>query len=78
MAIDDEDKFQNYEIYIGNHSDYRENNNCAGGPFMKTDDAANYHTWTDGSSLWNYGKEVWCNLEGRFMHVVADLAHLSG
>ena len=45
---------------------------------MKTDDAANYHTWTDGSSLWNYGKVVWCNLEGRYIHIVADLAHLEG
>ena len=43
--LDDKDKFQNYEIYIGNHSDYTENNKCAGGPFMRTDEAANYHIW---------------------------------
>ena len=43
---------------------------------MKVDDHANYHTWTTNSEytdMWNYGKEVWCNLEGRYMHIVADL-----
>ena len=27
--------------------------------------------------MWNYGKEVWCNMEGRYLHVVADYAHAS-
>ena len=49
---------------------------------MQTDDSANYHSWTYGgstySNIWNYGKEVWCNLEGRFIHIVADLSHLEG
>ena len=25
---------------------------------------------------WKYGLEQWCNLEGRYMHIVADLSHL--
>ena len=29
-----------------------------------------------GYTFWKYGKEVWCNLEGRYMHIVADLSHL--
>ena len=29
-------------------------------------------------TAWNFGKEVWCNLEGQYMHIVADLSHLSG
>ena len=49
---------------------------------MRTDDSANYHTWTtEGTTYnnrWNYGKEIWCNLEGRYMHIVADLSHLAG
>ena len=49
---------------------------------MRTDDSANYHTWVYGGStyenVWNFGKEVWCNLEGRYMHIVADLNHLAG
>ena len=45
---------------------------------MRTDDATSYHSnshW--GSDLWNFGKEVWCNLEGRYMHIVADVSHLA-
>ena len=43
--------------------------------------------WTDvtvisksGTStvpMWNYGKEVWCNLEGQYVTLVADLSALS-
>ena len=25
---------------------------------------------------WKYGLEKWCNLEGRYMHIVADLSFL--
>ena len=49
---------------------------------MRTDDSANYHSWTTFSTthnnLWNYGQEAWCNLEGRYIHIVADLNHLVG
>ena len=34
--------FQNYEIYIGNNSDYNQNVKCAGGPFLRTDNPDNY------------------------------------
>ena len=75
-------KFQNYEIYVGNHADYTKNKKCAGGPFMKIDDSANYHTYsyehTPYPDIWNYGRETWCNLEGQYMHIVADLKHLAG
>ena len=30
------------------------------------------------TDLWNYGIEKWCNMEGQYMTVVADLAHLRG
>ena len=26
--------------------------------------------------MWPYGKENWCNLEGSYLHIVADLNHL--
>ena len=46
---------------------------------MRTDDATNYHINPDTSlNTWNFGKEIWCNLEGRYMHIVADLNHLAG
>ena len=28
--------------------------------------------------MWNYGVEAWCNLEGRYVTIVANLTHLSG
>ena len=34
-----------------------------------------FDTFSAGNA-WTYGKEVWCNLEGRYMHIVADLSHL--
>ena len=33
-----EEFFQNYEIYIGNDSDYNNNAKCAGGPFLRIDE----------------------------------------
>ena len=58
---------------------------------MKTDDTSNYHNWSGSSStasrnacntaydsdVWNFGKEIWCNMAGRYMHIVADLNYLS-
>ena len=29
-------------------------------------------------SWWKYGKEVWCNLEGQYTTIVADLSGLTG
>ena len=28
--------------------------------------------------VWNYGIEIFCNKEGRYTHIVADLSHLTG
>ena len=78
--------FQNYEIYIGDDATYTNNPKCAGGPFMKTSDDSNYSTVSyvdntiphDNVKVWNYGRENWCNLQGRYTMIVADLSHLSG
>ena len=75
---------QNIELYIGNSSDYNNNSKCAGGPFMVLDDYTN--SYTDGEytaesvsgSFWNYGAEVWCNTEGQFVTIHADLSHYNG
>ena len=49
---------------------------------MRTDDSTNYHSYTSSgvthNDVWKHGKEVWCNLEGRYMHIIADLNHLAG
>ena len=48
---------------------------------MRTDDSANYHSATYAgfkhNDIWNYGKEAWCNLEGRYLHIIADLSHIA-
>ena len=36
-----------------------------------------YISWGVSGMMWNYGKEVWCNLEGQYAALVADLNHLS-
>lgn len=57
---------------------------------MKIDDVDSYtydaHTLGKGSQfsqfgpsyVWNYGDEIWCNIEGQYTHLVADLGHLAG
>ena len=45
---------------------------------MKTTESTNYGTYRTYNDIWNYGHEAWCNLEGRYTHIVADLSHLAG
>ena len=53
---------------------------------MKTSDDSNYSTVSyvddaiphDNVKVWNYGRENWCNLQGRYTTIVADLSDLSG
>ena len=48
---------------------------------MRTDDPKNYSTVSISGSdvqMWNYGAEIWCNLEGQYTTIVADLTDLSG
>ena len=55
---------------------------------MKVDSASSFNklksyigddgvTYTD-PSFWRYGFEHWCNLEGQYVSIVADLSHLAG
>ena len=71
---------QNYEVYIGNNEDYRKNQKCAGGPHMMTTDPNSYVEASPARThpMWKYGKELWCNLEGQYMTIVADLSHRTG
>ena len=78
--------FQNYEIYIGDDATYTNNAKCPGGPFMQTSNDSNYAfvsyddngTPRDNVKVWNYGRENWCNLQGRYTTIVADLSQLTG
>ena len=88
----DANTLQNVEIYVGDDPVYSNNQKCEGGPFLNID-ASNQTTFvvsdasndtltgpwaTTGSITWhNYGKEVWCNLKGRYTSIVADLKHMA-
>ena len=61
------ERVQNYNVHIGDDPDYTKNPQCAGGPFMRTDDPNSYSTLSNtipDTQMWNYGAEIWCNLEG--------------
>ena len=67
------------EIYIGNDSqDYTKNTKCEGGPFFDVEDDKNYSfdlspgNPAHATKVWNYGGEIWCNLEGRYTHIIAS------
>ena len=71
--------FQNASLYVGNDADNATNNTlCKGSPFLNVDDSKNYSTDTldnVNERVWNYGDEAWCNLKGRYLHLVANLDH---
>ena len=48
---------------------------------MQFDDPKSYSTVLYNDlyvEMWNYGAEIWCNLEGQYTTIVADLTDLSG
>ena len=46
---------------------------------MKVDDPDSWsYDAYSGATVWNYGKEIPCNLEGQYVHLVAYLSHLIG
>ena len=75
-------------MYIGDHSNYSKNSKCAGGPFLDPSNPKTYvydynaAVRADGGDIfskglgmvWPFGKENWCNLEGRYLHMVADMS----
>ena len=44
---------------------------------MQYGDLINSWSLNGSNTVWNYGKEVPCNLEGQYVHLVAYLDHLS-
>ena len=73
--------FQNVSFYIGNDANTATNNQlCQGSPFLDITDPDNYlddPNTSNGSNLkpWKYGEEVFCNKEGRYLHVIANLQY---
>lgn len=69
--------FADFEIYIGDNADYTLNTLCPGGPFMKdqfstTNSGYYQYDPTVASGSWRYLSETWCNLQGRYTHIVKD------
>ena len=88
--LDENFRLQNFEIYVGHSANYLDNEKCSGGPFLKIDEDSSYvydkradlyaqDNFDKGRGyVWPYGAEIWCNLEGSYVHLVADLSHLGG
>ena len=51
---------------------------------MTTDTGSDGWYWDERTAyttpglVWTYGTEVWCNAKGQYVHIVADLSHLTG
>ena len=59
-----------WRVYVGNDPIWRNNPECSGGPFLKSD-FKDYIDESDTVSaadkmIPGYGFEVWCNLPGRY------------
>lgn len=69
-------RFGPYRIYIGaDGTTYTNNAECNGGAFLDPADLSNLDS--QYGFFFKLGKEIWCNLEGRYVTVVADLTSLS-
>ena len=53
---EDKHRFQRFEIYVGDNSDYRLNEKVEGGPFIY--DPAD----PNDPDYWTWGKEIWVNM----------------
>ena len=48
---------------------------------MQENDPDNYIAGEQNGNadiMWNFGTEAWCNMEGQYVTIVADLSGLSG
>ena len=76
LGLDSE--FYNFEIYIGNDPAYSTNSKCPGGPYMTGSAGETNYAWTTdpfkNEQAWSWGIEVWCNMQGRYVHLVADMS----
>ena len=63
---DDIKNFQNAQVYIGDSTDWRENELCPGGPYMTTeaDSDSWYFDERARQIVWSFGAEIWCNKSG--------------
>lgn len=72
------------KIFIGNSSNYLDNKQCGGVYLANPDqvDASNpdYTTFSSSkgtNSMWSFGLEAWCNMEGRYLYFEANYSLLT-
>ena len=72
-------------MFVGENVDHTKNAECAGGPYLVYEDPNSYVQvdYTSGAEtgsgdMWKFGAEVWCNNQGRYTTIVADLKRLAG
>ena len=83
---DTKNRFQRFEVYIGDNESYLLNQKVVGGPWLNDPTDPNDPGYTmltssaagTNANMWAWGKELWTNMEGRYIHFVADTAHLTG
>ena len=52
--------FEGFRIFVGSSSNYLNNTECPGGPYMNIGDGS----FSEWGGYWPYGVEVWCPLQG--------------
>ena len=75
-------RFSDFYIYIGDNADYTLNPLCPGAPFQRDlegvtnsgfyDQMANDPYTSTPYYEWMYNSETWCNMQGRYTHIVKD------
>ncbi len=69
-----ENRLKNFDIWIGEDSSiYSANTKCANGPFNAVTSTDSF----DDESNWNFGQEIWCNLQGQYVFLVASFSDVS-
>ena len=66
--------FDDYLIFIGENEDYNLNTPCASNPVMESSGSGDAYLY----SQWKFGKEEWCNLQGRYTHIVKEASSTAG
>ena len=76
QSISDVKGFGDYKIHVGDSAeDKNQNALCADGPYLNPSDPESYEN-NDSTNPFRYGKEIWCNREGRYIFFQADMGYM--
>ena len=73
VSTADLDKYHatSWEVFVGNDPDHLNNTKCAGGPHLRPDYEDKFDEFK-GRFVPSFTVEAWCNLKGRYVHLVAS------